>query len=64
MEFTGCGKLESPKKTFPQCYFINHRSLGLILDLCSEKPESNCPSYTMAKIQFNTALFFMTKSLK
>jgi len=61
MEFTGCGKLESPKKTLPQCYFVNHRSLGFILGLCSEKPVSNCPSYTITKIQFNTTLLSTTK---
>jgi len=64
IQFTGCGKLESPKKNLPKCYFVNHRSLGMILGLCSEKPASNCPSYTMAKIQFNTALLSTTKSLK
>jgi hypothetical protein len=61
MEFIGCGKLECPKKTLPQCYFVNHRSLGFILGLCSEKPVSNCPSYTTAKIQFNTTLLSTTK---
>ena len=64
MEFTGCGKLESSKKTLLQHYFFNHGSLGPKLGLCINKPVSNRPSYTMAKIQFNTALLSVTKFLK